>query len=318
MKIFNNMKHLVLPALGGYTYAQSSNLLYYQRATKHKPLVVSKAEQWRLFVDGELQRKENGFLGVESREHGYIEAMKSGYEYAMSSQEKVDLELITEIHRRATSGLDIGVYRGRSYSQEFCYNSGKIRDEKGVGLRLHIGVNATVEGLAEIEKELHTGMRDFYQFDFLYDGLKYNPLPRERLIQQGLEFIQEYNQKNKKSILDIVTFISQLERLHLFDDGNTRTLLLLLNRELKQNGFSQVILDDPNRFDGFSKQQMVLEVEKGITNYKLVAQGVTSHLGLTTKEILKIKEENPNYVPQTIVFPKNTFVEEVRKIKNNF
>ncbi|CTP88621.1 hypothetical protein XTPLMG728_1962 [Xanthomonas translucens pv. poae] len=55
-----------------------------------------------------------------------------------------------------------------------------------------------------------------------------------------------------------------LEREHLFNDGNSRTIgLLVVNKLLLENGLRPAMMEDPNRFDGFSTDELVAEIKQG-------------------------------------------------------
>lgn len=73
--------------------------------------------------------------------------------------------------------------------------------------------------------------------------------------------------KNEKLTL-IVKLIHELEIIHPFQDGNCRTFFLLLNHLLVQNELSPTLLTNPNRFDGFSIDELINEVKNGQVEYK--------------------------------------------------
>jgi hypothetical protein len=77
-------------------------------------------------------------------------------------------------------------------------------------------------------------------------------------------------------LLAIISFIQTCEQLHPFIDGNCRVFcMLLLNHLLLRNGFPLVILDDPNRLDGFSTQEIMNELLQGMSNtLDLIKNGV--------------------------------------------
>lgn len=51
-------------------------------------------------------------------------------------------------------------------------------------------------------------------------------------------------------IKDLILLLTDLERMHPFQDFNARTFgVLILNKELLRIGESPSILDDPNDFD---------------------------------------------------------------------
>ncbi|WP_369007998.1 Fic family protein [Legionella sainthelensi] len=92
------------------------------------------------------------------------------------------------------------------------------------------------------------------------------------------DFITDYQSEIEKAkdstdkIKIIAKLVQKLEILHPFTDANCRTFcILLLNKLLLENKLTPVILDNPNRFDGFANQELVQEImegqEKFLMNY---------------------------------------------------
>jgi Fic/DOC family len=55
-----------------------------------------------------------------------------------------------------------------------------------------------------------------------------------------------------------------LEQIHPFEDGNARTFgILLVNRLLLKEGLNPAIIEDPNRFDGYSNAELIEEIRSG-------------------------------------------------------
>ncbi|MEE3651268.1 MULTISPECIES: Fic family protein [unclassified Brenneria] len=68
----------------------------------------------------------------------------------------------------------------------------------------------------------------------------------------------------KGKLTEIARLCQTLEQAHCFTDGNARTLgFLFVNQLLLENKLSPSVIYDPNRFDGFSHQQLVAEIQKG-------------------------------------------------------
>jgi hypothetical protein len=68
-------------------------------------------------------------------------------------------------------------------------------------------------------------------------------------------------------------FIKNFSQLHPFEDCNTRTFcMLLLNHLLMKNGFPPAILDDPNRFEFYSINEILHEVIQGMENTMALLQ----------------------------------------------
>ncbi len=70
--------------------------------------------------------------------------------------------------------------------------------------------------------------------------------------------------------LEIIARICQnLDQMHLFKDGNIRTIgFLLLNKFLIENGLSPTIMYDPNMIDLRSIQEIIEEIKKGQTYFQ--------------------------------------------------
>lgn len=70
---------------------------------------------------------------------------------------------------------------------------------------------------------------------------------------------------NDDKIRAIAICIHQLELTHPFDDANCRTMSLLLNKLLIQHELGPTILENPNRIDAYSIDELVDEIKKGQT-----------------------------------------------------
>lgn len=75
-----------------------------------------------------------------------------------------------------------------------------------------------------------------------------------------------------RKISAIISFVQACEQLHPFSDANCRVFcMLLLDHLLMRNGFPPAILDDPNRFDAYSREELLQEVIRGMRNTLLLA-----------------------------------------------
>jgi Fic/DOC family len=62
----------------------------------------------------------------------------------------------------------------------------------------------------------------------------------------------------------IASCCAELERTHAFVDGNARTVgFLAVNKLLLESGLPPTMIENPNRFDGFSVDQLAQEIKKG-------------------------------------------------------
>lgn len=112
------------------------------------------------------------------------------------------------------------------------------------------GFPPSLDGLSEIEDNSLLPNRVQRVLDNLY---------------QQLEKISDSPHASDLKITAIVSAVQELEQIHPFADANCRTFcLVLLNSLLMQQGFEPAIIDDPNKFDGFSVKELVETVQYGM------------------------------------------------------
>ncbi len=84
----------------------------------------------------------------------------------------------------------------------------------------------------------------------------------------------------KDKLLRLIRFVKFFEVNHFFYDGNIRTCLLIFYYFIIRFRLPLTILSNPNIFDGFSINEIYLDVMKGRERYELLRQG----------DFLKLKE----------------------------
>ena len=89
-----------------------------------------------------------------------------------------------------------------------------------------------------------------------------------------------------EKITTIVKCVQSIEQLHPFRDGNCRACYILLNKLLDENNLPLTLVNNMNRFDMFSVQELVTMVGHGQDNY----------LALSRSEI-------PNFSDEYMDFP---------------
>ena len=94
----------------------------------------------------------------------------------------------------------------------------------------------------------------------------------EKLITKYMNEIAKAH-KNETKLEVIVDFIQSCFQLHPFLDTNCRTFpIFLLNNLLMKNGFPPAILEYPNKFVAYSKDELVSDVIKGMRNTLILAK----------------------------------------------
>jgi hypothetical protein len=257
-----------------------------------------RKELWRLCIDQKYQNgdaKDNSFYfderrAIELREKEgvrYIFLEEPGYLYGMEKAflllEKtlhlpLSVELITALHDMSVSTL---IMKNKLSTQK------GIRTTNQATVGLSANVNYTYEGIAELIN-LYKEYACIANFD-THDICE-NP---DEICQIGgksrftridaanaknftfllKKFIQQYNNEIKKDLTSyekihaIAEFIHKCNILHPYHDANIRTFVFLIaNRLLFENRFPLALFEEPNRFDGYSVNQLCLEIIKGISH----------------------------------------------------
>ena len=78
--------------------------------------------------------------------------------------------------------------------------------------------------------------------------------------------------KLSDKIKNLAQHYGEIERLHPFRDGNTRTAWIWLNRELHVLGLPYCILDDPLSSAYSSIEELMINIHKGMINYKNIIE----------------------------------------------
>ena len=261
-------------------------------------------EQWRLFIDG--YRQNEGKMAFDVREPGYMAGMERAFEEMKSSiDEPLSAELLIELHKQALTNVDntdnesLESFRDGSPGDfGLVSNQDAEEPQKGNislrGLTEFMASGALDETVVRRKKsgeyenvpkfEIESGGRDVLRTNTpeqIHDLVKrggtrfYVARESAESINVGVnQILKNYHNditqaKSPDDKLNaIVKMVSTLERGHIFTDGNARTMVMLtLNRELVKNGFTPVILENPNRFDLFSCDELKGEISKGMQTF---------------------------------------------------
>lgn len=239
-------------------------------------------ELWRCFVDVQKQRdpSENGYGGYEEREPGSIQAIYDAFiEIKNSMDVPLSSDYILNIHRTAARpcpkqyepgggwagpwSVSIEGYFKSSASGHIDFNASSISP---------LGLSGMLEDFANLHAMAQKGVFRMHP----KHPVRGHAVQMQAHIDQYEQAVLQVEPLAK--LKAIVQLCVSLERQHAFKDGNTRTCVtLLLNRELVRHGFSPSILEDPNRFDGYTLNECVTEVIKGMQNFRDLAEtGVIS------------------------------------------
>ncbi|MBI2786480.1 MAG: Fic family protein [Legionella longbeachae] len=247
-----------------------------------------KFEIYRFIIDG-IKQQYGCVTQWEKREKGSFISALRGFIYLLKEiKEKgqefnpVSIEYLKKLHSIATKNV-------HRFDQEAI---GEFSG--GWACFLKMDINLSSDGLSELLKNTGKGNSDFpSEVDpILSECLEkkqssyligyYNPFTTlnktdaiNNLTQKVQAALDKYSNDIQKSQSDddklraIVTCVRRIEIIHPFPDGNCRTIcVLFLNSLLISQGFSPVILADPNRFDGYSTNELIRDIKRGMNNTK--------------------------------------------------
>jgi hypothetical protein len=102
-----------------------------------------------------------------------------------------------------------------------------------------------------------------------------------RIFDQYYREIEKSNGDKKKIAGAIVRCCQDLEQMHFFRDGNIRTIAFtILPKMLLENGFTPIILDNPNILDGMSTTEIQAAILTGQKRFKRLRGHFQANVGI--------------------------------------
>lgn len=283
--VFCNKVSCILPKLDKSILSKMDNVKYgidkaepalLEEFTKHDFLKqFDKKEGWRLFMDGKLQ-ENRGKFGFEN-EKGYMAAMMSAFTKMLESlKEPLTVESYKQLHDYAIDN----VYDAGQRRMEPGFRNSQI-DGEGFGVD---GSTMTKKGLEELEFKYKNRFENPVGYVLYTDPSTLtldNPTKRQEILLKPLvtsqcerfvgividlynKEIKTCSQNNDEIIKCIAKCCQDLDQIHVFVDGNIRTIaFLVLNKLLLQNKLSPTILEEPNIFDCTDLDSLVKAIKKG-------------------------------------------------------
>jgi hypothetical protein len=267
--------------------------------SKHEKLRgFPKQHIWKMLMDAK-HHKTRGKYGFEN-EKGYMGAMMNSLHLMLGTvdQKPLSADLYEQLHDAAVRGVSDreGLPMEQSYRSDRAYGAAFGLDMDTWSPGGHAELLAKYRRRAESDefvghmlekhpdkmlKRSDDGQQLLGRQDF-----RVRPLGPVEAHDIAKGVISRYHNEiesaeNEDERLTAIARICQdLDQLHLFADGNIRTVVfLLLNKLLLEQGFSPVIMHEPNVFDGKSVSELKALIKAGQAKYESVKHSSSSSDG---------------------------------------
>lgn len=214
----------------------------------------SNLEAWRWYFD-DLQQIAQPIAVKITKETASIEGLKA----LIQAHAEYPYNLLTQIDTNLTDEQNL-------------HNLINLLDKKKLYFYVYYGniSKAEFRDLAELSAKasipnLKTDLSGFKYFQINYQQNLTQAMTKAlaTMHKELAVAIKADNQRDK--LAAIVKCIQRLELIHPFYDGNCRTFcMVLLNILLMQYGFNPTLLDNPNKFDAHSVDELIELVRKGM------------------------------------------------------
>lgn len=237
-------------------------------------------ESWRLVMD-RYQQDNRGEYGFEN-ESGYMSGTFNGLREAMESArtgQPLTVDMLTQLHDTCVENI---IPMGKTILEPANLEKG-LRDfyapngePRRVGFGLTQDRNMSDAGLQELQDKINVHGDDWFEIQNNGGPNRLMTFPKttqecnDRV--QGIidQYNQEIGQANTadEKYTAIAKCCRDLEISHVYADGNARTIgFCLANKLLAENNLPPVILENPNRFDAYSVNELVTEMKSGAVNF---------------------------------------------------
>jgi fido (protein-threonine AMPylation protein) len=266
-----------------------------------------ETEMWRLFMDGDQQGE--GWEGYEVREPGCINQLYLAWlEVQNTQQTKLTPDYFKRLHAICAKGI---------VEESF---AGAYR-EYGTVFRMSLNTTTFLGYLEHIPNlQQYSSICKIRHYIGFQAGSRINTSDLTKVLQEIIEdyeaSIASHPDEPKQLLKDIILFSKKLVHVHPFKDCNGRLFCnLILNKELIRHGFTPSLLDNPNRLDGYSIDEAVSELIRGMNNFQQVKKVLHLH-NKRTAEFLKENQVYP--IPSLKIQPKEPLSapQEFFKIKH--
>lgn len=261
-----------------------------RKSFDHSSFGLTHQDLWLLCIDA--RDHDKGRLVYDTninREPGYIRAMENAAIHMFQTiEEPLSVELIQKLHKMANdrvsndvcnSVVDFGrMPSGKTNKRELEAEVEDLQEILSYGFADLFGYATINEKETIIYLSVMSDLNllmltlKFFKINY-FEGMKADT--ETRCASAVLhDIIKEYNQTINSAttadakLLAIARCAKQIDTLHPFFDGNIRTIVLVINKLLHQNGFPLVMMENPNDMDVKSSRWIVEnQIKPGIARF---------------------------------------------------
>ncbi len=240
-----------------------------------------KEEKWREGIDGQHQKQgkwvyDRGLHkgGKGPKEPGYLQGVEAAFSFvAQTLGQPTTSDLYLRIHKVACAH-----FKGAE--------NGTLMGQEKVGVFRDVDDKIYWNYLCGVHRMRADARRRFNQLDlgtitpcadYKESGavnMAYKPRDQKEIRSILDGYVREYDQEiarahtRREKLTAIAKFTQQGSWLHPVRDGSGRTGLLILNKQLVENGFTPVILEHPYKLDVLPLAGCVDYLEQGMKRWE--------------------------------------------------
>ena len=117
-------------------------------------------------------------------------------------------------------------------------------------------------------------------------------MPSNNIANIADKIFDDFNKNQNKNIELISQLYRELELLHYFQDGNTRTNLILMNWLLAREGLNPVILQEPALPIFLTQEQSIKLLQDGMEEWRKEATEQNQERHDKQAQVLKEKQDD--------------------------
>ena len=274
-----SLKDSALTVIRGIEMKLAAEPALHQELSRHQAFQsFNPSESWRLVMD-RYQQENRGEYGFEN-ESGYMSGTFNGLREAMASVgQPLTVNTLTHLHDTCVDNI---IPMGKTIEQPGVLETG-LRDtydlkgdERRVGFGLTQDRNMSAAGLQELQDKINVQGDNWFEIQNINGANRLMTFPKstQECNDRAQGIIDQYNtdiglaNTADEKYAAIAQCCRDLEISHVYADGNARTIgFCLANKLLAENDLPPVILENPNRFDGYSVDELVTEMKSGAVNF---------------------------------------------------